>query len=249
MASFQDKKYPLIGVVPGFAGPCETREFCKTTSVYYIDRNYMRRIEAAGGVPVLLSHAENDAIRDYYVRSLDGLLLTGGEDVDPVRYGQELVSPDFGVALERDAFEFDLFSAFFLTGKPIMAICRGFQMVNVALGGTLIQDIPSTTGATHHAQTLPTSMVSHRVQLDEQSVVARVLGSSEVGVNSHHHQAIDIVADGLRITGRAEDGIPEAFEHVDHPYLMGVQWHPERLESQQELHQQLFYDFVQACQK
>jgi putative glutamine amidotransferase len=238
---------PVIGILPGFAHPSEQREFCKTTSVLYCDLNYAKRIEAAGGIPLLLTHVASDDAIQQYNDLFDGLLFTGGEDVDPTLYGQDWIATETKVAAERDEFEFKVFSTFFATLKPIMAICRGFQVVNVALGGTLIQDIPTQQGFTHHVQSLPTDFTTHSVTLEEQSLAARALGCTELAVNSHHHQALDRIADNLRITGRSEEGIPEAFEHKQYPYLLGVQWHPERLSSQQELQQRLFDHFVNAC--
>jgi putative glutamine amidotransferase len=242
-------KLPVIGVVSGHAGPQLTREFCKTGTVLYSDLNYLRRIEQAGGLPLLLPHLEGEEMLEQLVTMLDGLLLTGGEDVDPRRYGQDWISPETKLTAERDNFEFRLLDAFFKTEKPILAICRGFQLVNVSLGGTLIQDMPTQNGLAHHSQTLPTALPTHKVLLDEVSKVARAIGMPAIiDVNSHHHQALDVVASDLRVTGRSEEGVPESFEHKQHPYLVGVQWHPERLDSQLAIHQRLFDDFVRNCE-
>ena len=112
-----------------------------------------------------------------------------------------------------------------------------------------MQDIPSTLGSIHHAQSVPTGIPTHMVVLEADSHVARAAGETVIGVNSHHHQSLDVVAPGLRVTGRSEEGIPEAVEHEHHPFAVGVQWHPERLGGHIEMHQRLFNDFVDASRR
>lgn len=239
-------KRPLIGVSPGYAGPSPLRNFCRTADILYCDHDYLRRVEEAGGLPVLLSHTDDPSAMRELASQLAGLLLTGGEDVDPAHYGQDLQSGT-QVNGARDKFEIHLIQVFLETRKPILAICRGFQVVNVALGGTLIQDIPAQTGVMHHAQRAPTGVPTHDVRLDEKSRLARVFGETVLEVNSHHHQGIDQSALSLRVVGWSEEGIAEAVEHRDHPYLIAVQWHPERLSGRYEMQEKLFVDFVEAC--
>jgi putative glutamine amidotransferase len=236
----------MIGVSPGYAGPSDLRPFCRTAEILYIDQNYPRRVEEAGGIPVLLSHTDDPEAMRQLAQRLDGLLFTGGEDVNPSLYGQD-VHDATEVAEARDKFEFHLFRLFVETGKPILAICRGFQVINVALGGTLIQDIPTQAGVAHHAQRVPSSNPTHEVRLEESCRLSRVFGETLLRVNSHHHQGVDKPAPPLRVVGRSEEGVAEAMEHRGHPYLVAVQWHPERLASCYALQQKLFVDFVAAC--
>lgn len=246
--SIHRENRPLIGITPGFAGPSQTREFARLSNVLYCDTNYVNSVAEAGALPLVLTHSGDPAVVRRMVESIDGLLLTGGEDVNPLHYSEAVAFPEFSVADERDKFEFALLNAIFLTGKPIFAICRGHQVVNVALGGTLIQDIPAAIGSTHHFQTqLPPATV-HEVRIDERSRTARSLNAGVVRVNSYHHQAIDRLAPSLRAVGWSEEGIVEAVEHSAHPYLVGVQWHPERLCVDGLPHKNLFRDFVSACQ-
>jgi putative glutamine amidotransferase len=239
---------PLIGVTPGWAGPNPNRDFGKTADILYSDINYLRRIEEAGGLPLLLPHCDEPGALDQLADSMDGLLFTGGEDVDPAHYSQD-VHPQTVVAEARDNFEIRLFRAFFETGKPILAICRGIQLINVALGGSLLQDLPSQTGSSHHSQKVPTGTPTHEVQLLESSRLARTFGLSVIEVNSHHHQAVDTLGDGLQAVGWSEDGIVEAVEHTHHAYLTAVQWHPERLLSRMEIQRKLFDSFITACRE
>ena len=238
---------PLIGVTPGIAGPSETREFSKSSNVLYCGVDYVNRIAEAGGVPVLLTITDDVESIERIAEAIDGLLLTGGEDVSPEYYGQEAVMPEMVAMKQRDHFELELIKVYLATQKPLLAICRGHQVVNVALGGTLIQDLPSLVGSSHHFQTALPPAATHHVKLDSGCVVARALGSQKLNVNSYHHQAIDRVAPSLRAVGYSEEGFVEAVEHCDHPYLVGVQWHPERLTADGNEHHLLFEHFVEAC--
>jgi putative glutamine amidotransferase len=239
------RAHPLIGVTPGHAGPSTGREFCRSADILYCDVNYLRRIEEAGGIPVLLPHLDHDKIPEI-LQDLDGLMLTGGEDVHPERYGQEFLTDNCSISEARDHAEFALFHAYFSYGRPILAICRGVQLVNVALGGTLIQDIPSQCGVMHHSQKEPTELPTHEVQLAEKSRLIQIFGESYLPVNSHHHQAVDQPGRDLEPSAWTDEGIIEGIEHQTHPYLMGVQWHPERLLSCLPVQRKLFHDFIRA---
>ncbi len=240
-------KKPLIGVTPGLAGPSERREFSRTSNVLYCGADYVNRIHEAGGVPVLLTITDDSDSVAAMVAMMDGLLLTGGEDVHPAYYGQAPLMPEMVAMAERDRFELELLKQFVATEKPILAICRGHQVLNVALGGSLIQDIPSLNGITHHSQSAAPPATTHHVELHEQSIAAEALGATSVHVNSYHHQAIDAVAPSLRVVGRSEEGFVEAVEHCHLPYVVGVQWHPERLCVDENGQHRLFESFVSAC--
>jgi putative glutamine amidotransferase len=241
------KRMSVIGVTPGFAEPSVERNFCRTADIVYLDTNYLKRIEEAGGLPILLSHTAHDNALEQLGQWLDGLLLSGGSDVHPERYGQDLEFEDCSLPGPRDEYELRLVASFIQTRKPILAICRGIQVLNVALGGTLVQDIPRQFGSGHHVQIQPSVSATHAVRLDDSSRLAGILGDTVVGVNSHHHQAIDSVGAGLRVVGRSEEGVIEAVEHTSHPYMIGVQWHPERLAMGVPSQQNIFSDFVSAC--
>lgn len=175
---------------------------------------------------------------DSLVASVAGLVFTGGEDVGPAQYGA-LPHPRLGrVSDERDSWELALIKSAARARKPVLAICRGIQVLNVALGGTLIQDLPSERpGPINHDPDRPRTLRSHDVEVREHSRTAGALGAARLSVNSVHHQAIDRIADGLMMVGTAPDGTIEAVEAVSDSdwWCVGVQWHPEDLADSPEL--------------
>jgi putative glutamine amidotransferase len=210
---------------------------------------YVRALEAAGLVPLVLPPL-NAAHAERALDAASGLVLTGGEDVAPWRYG-ELPHRAIGTINEaRDAWELALIAAAHRRGLPTLAICRGIQVLNVALGGTLVQDIPSQCPtALPHAPGEGRSTRVHEIAVDAGSRLAEVLEAERVTVNSAHHQSIARVADGLRITARAPDGIIEGVEWgADGWWALGVQWHPEELiETPEHWDRGLFAAFSNAA--
>ena len=197
---------------------------------------YVTALENAGLVPLVVPPLVNDAAARTIVSRVDGLVLTGGEDVDPAFYGQPRAEKS-GVPNEyRDRTEIALIKAARELGKPVLAICRGPQILNVALGGTLIQDIPSEVpGALEHNTHDERASRVHDVTIDAGSRIATAIGETSITVNSLHHQSIKDVAPGLRVTARAPDGIIEAVESdSDEWWVMAVQWHPEEMNDSPE---------------
>lgn len=209
-----------------------------------VGERYARRIQEAGAVPTVLLPPESpedaEALAASAVERMDGLLLAGGYDVDPAYYG-ESPAPGLGtVEPLRDAFEIALVRAFRRAGRPILGICRGAQVLNVALGGTLYQDIPG------HNQSEPRPQATHPVFLAAESRLFRILGGvRELAVNSFHHQAVRTLAPGLVAVAHAPDGTIEAVEAREGAFLLGVQWHPEWLED--EASRAIFRAFVSAA--
>ena len=187
--------------------------------LYFCD--YARGVIAAGGLPVFLPSSADPAD---YANRLDGLLLSGGADIDPARYGHEPCAELFTPEPARDAFEMALLDGAARAAMPVLGICRGIQVLNVHGGGTLHQHV-----APHACFHQPPNSVAHRVDLIEGSLAASLYGPS-VQVNSLHHQTINEIADGYEVTGRSEDGAIEVIEARRQPWL-GVQWHPEMLDS------------------
>lgn len=211
---------------------------------------YVRALEAAGVVPLVLpplhaSHAE---------RALDavsGLVLTGGEDVAPWRYGESPHRALGTVNESRDAWELALIATARTRGLPTLAICRGIQVLNVALGGTLVQDIPAECpNALPHAPGDGRAMRVHEIGIDPGSRLAHALAAERLTVNSAHHQSIARVGDGLRVTARSSDGIIEGAEWASHDWwALGVQWHPEELiETPEPWDRSLFSAFAAQLQ-
>ena len=199
--------------------------------IYGLMPSYTEAISAAGGIPLLipLGLAEDDL--SVILDSVDGLLLPGGGDVKPDRYGGRYHEQMWGINPERDRTELYLAREAVNQGKPLFAICRGIQVLNVALGGTLWEDIASMAPETikHRYNKQPRDYLAHTVTLAHGSLVEQCLGSTEVWVNSLHHQAIRELAPWLAVTGSAPDGLIEAVEVPGHPFALGVQWHPENL--------------------
>jgi putative glutamine amidotransferase len=193
--------------------------------------NYVRSLEGAGLVPVIVPPLASPEAARSIVESCSGLLLTGGEDVDPARYS-EAPHPTTGAPHPmRDLTEIALFEAARARRMPVLAICRGIQLANVALGGSLVQDIPSQRPTpVAHDQPQDAGVRTHAVAVAAGSRLAEALGATELEVNSYHHQSVNRLASGLRVTATAPDGIIEGVESEDPTWWMvAVQWHPEDL--------------------
>jgi putative glutamine amidotransferase len=196
-----------------------------------LNSTYVTALESAGLIPMVIPPLTSEDSARTILSRVDGLLLTGGEDVEPSLYGQPR-SAKCGIAnLARDHTEIALIRAAHEMRKPILAICRGPQVLNAALGGTLIQDIrDEVPGALDHNVRGNRSLRVHDVNIDEGSVIARAIGTTSISVNSLHHQSVLDVAPGLQVTARAPDGVVEGVESaVDDWWVIGVQWHPEEM--------------------
>jgi putative glutamine amidotransferase len=217
------------------------------------DLDYVDGVAGAGGVPVVLPPTGDETAAETVIRSLDGLLLSGGSDLDPGYYGEEPV-PELGVTLpERDAFEMTLVELALRRGMPVFGICRGMQVLNVALGGTLYQDLPSQweRDVLKHRQDTPKWQPTHEVRVEDGSYVAGVMDRGVVKVNSYHHQGVKDLARGLLATGRSSDGVVEAVESVDvsERWLLGVQWHAEAMRGAGPQQESLFEAHVLAAKR
>ncbi|MEO8193920.1 MAG: gamma-glutamyl-gamma-aminobutyrate hydrolase family protein [Gemmatimonadales bacterium] len=197
---------------------------------------YVAALESAGLVPVVVPPLANTDSARAILERVDGLVLTGGEDVEPSLYGQPRSSMCGTSNPARDRMEIALIRAAREMRKPVLAICRGPQVLNVALGGTLVQDIPSAvSGALEHNPKDDRSSRVHDVAIDAGSLIAGAIGSTNISVNSFHHQSVADVAPGLRVTARAPDGIIEGLESESGDWwVMAVQWHPEEMNDSPE---------------
>ncbi|MGH3086976.1 MAG: gamma-glutamyl-gamma-aminobutyrate hydrolase family protein [Rubrobacteraceae bacterium] len=217
------------------------------------DLDYVEGVALAGGVPLVLPPVAGARHVESLVASLDGLLLTGGSDIDPGYYGEEPQPEMIGVTIpERDEFEMALAEAALRRGLPIFGICRGMQLLNVVLGGTLYQDIPAQLGgnALGHRQKTIKRQPSHEIELSEGSWLSEVVGRDLIEVNSYHHQAIKNLADGLFVSARSADGVIEAVESMDFSegWFFGVQWHAEAMRAVGREHRSLFEAHVFAAE-
>ena len=176
----------------------------------------------------------------------DGLLLPGGADIEPLLYGRVREAQCGKPNLLRDAAETEIFKAFLKTGKPILGICRGMQMINVCMGGTLQQDIVSKQQV-KHSDFSSSSTGIHHCRIEGKSKLAAILGEEDVFVNSLHHQAIGKLGAELKVSAMSSDGFIEGIELENHAFCIGVQWHPEHMYAKNPLQRKIFRTFINAC--
>ena len=236
--------YPLIGI---------SGSVSKSEKEMSIQTCYTNALMKAGALPVLLCPNMDDDMMRECMKGLDGLLLAGGNDVDPNRYGHDPIDALGEVNPLRDEFEGRLLRMAVEMKMPVLGICRGIQSINVAMGGTLWQDLPSQyrtaegKAGVAHSQTRADYYTSHRVLIEENSMLMKLIGQREIRVNSFHHQAVMQAAPCMNVVAHASDGVIEAIEHPDLPFFMGVQWHPERYFDRDETAMVLFSALSQAA--
>lgn len=204
---------------------------------------YIRAVRDSGGIPVILPNTDGKVEDiDEYLQRLDGLLLPGGADIPPSEYGEETHETVVLLDDNRFRFEKELCRAWIdETDKPLLGICLGSQWINVSSGGSLVQDIPSEFGVNHRDTT-------HPISIEPDSRLSRIFGKTELEVNSLHHQAVRRLGNNLRVVAKSPDGIVEATETTDPDrFLIGVQWHPEKLMPDDELQAKLLKAFVEAA--
>jgi putative glutamine amidotransferase len=231
---------PLIGIASDvLTEPGERdRAFVYTT--------YVEAVRRAGAVPVLVPPQPENA--STIVEELDGIILAGGEDCDPSVYGQEKHPTTEMMDPRRQSNDLTLARAARERGIPTLGICLGVQVMNVAAGGTLIQDIDSAMQTEIEHVSKPSDRARHDILIEQGTKLAQILGDRELNVNSSHHQAIRDLGQGLRVTAHAPDGVIEGLEDPQHPFYVGVQWHPEDMPGEQSA-EVLFGAFVEAARK
>jgi putative glutamine amidotransferase len=215
---------------------------------FAVNEPYVRAVSAAGGLPVLIPLTLSDDDLVGLLPRLDGILFTGGYDVDPRRYGSQPHPKVEKIDADRDRVELRLAQGVVEGGKPFLGICRGFQVLNVALGGSLYEHIlDQLPGAIQHDRHGdPRDFLSHSVSVEADSRLADILSGSQVQVNSLHHQGVRKLAPTLSPTAYATDGLIEAFELPGHPFGLAVQWHPEELQAHASM-RSLFQAFVRSA--
>ncbi|MFE1627599.1 gamma-glutamyl-gamma-aminobutyrate hydrolase family protein [Brevibacillus reuszeri] len=230
---------PIIGVTT----------FLSEQSKYStVSRNYIDSIYAAGGLPVNIPIISNESNYEDYIDMLDGLLFTGGNDIAPYYFGENPVRELNSMSSIRDEYEFSLFKAAYEKNMPIFGICRGIQLINVAMDGSLYQDIysqcPGTLG--HSPEHTASDEFYHAVQIKVDTQLYEIFGEERIFTNSFHHQSVKQLGNNLIATAYSEDGIVEAIESTEDRFLLGVQWHPECMTKRHPMFLKLFRAFVEA---
>lgn len=230
---------PLIAVVPLVDSGRES---------YWMLPGYLEGVEAAGGAPVVLPLTGDVQVLEPILARCAGVLLTGGQDVDPALYGREKLPQCGELCPERDAMEGWLLDRALERDLPVLGICRGCQFMNVHLGGTLYQDLPTQRfSPICHVQKLPYSQPSHSVTVSGGSFLAGIVGAGQLRVNSCHHQGVENLAPGLEADAVSEDGLVEAVHLQGKAFVLGVQWHPEFSFREEPRAMAVFQAFVKAC--
>jgi putative glutamine amidotransferase len=237
-------KKPIIGITSAYVKHNENMEGV------YVHHDYHKTVAANGGTPIILPFINSEAALEM-LTLCDGIILSGGEDVDPKFFNQDPHMNLGPTKPERDLAEMTIVKYALENNIPLLAICRGVQILNVALGGTLIQDIPTqVSNAMQHSQNIERSRDSHWVNISKDSNLFDILGSDRVRVNSLHHQSLGVIAEDLRVVAESSDGIIEAVEYA-HPstFTIGVQWHPESMASTNKNMNDLFVELIKSCSK
>lgn len=234
-------KRPVIGLIPLYD---------EKKASYWMLPEYMTGLEAAGAIPVMLPLTAEQELIDQLVGQLDGVLLTGGHDVDPTLYGEERITECGDPCPQRDRMETMVVEACLKADLPMFGICRGLQLLNAVSGGTLYQDLPTQRpDASGHQMTPPYDRAVHEVMVKKESPLYRILQKERLAVNSYHHQAIKILAPVLEEMAVSDDGLIEAVYHPGQTFAVAVQWHPEFFYQADEDCRKLFEAFVAACRK
>jgi putative glutamine amidotransferase len=240
---------PVLGMTMDYSPETDKRPFSKGDDLYYENTAYVRYLEKVECVPILLPTLHDLNRVAGMVAAVDGILLTGGDDVSPEFYGEKTINSNWRIDVARTYFESRLIKEALAQQKPIYGICRGCQMLNVALGGNMYQDITTQVkNAIEHTSPNKPNWRTHVVLISSDSLLHSILNKRKITVTSSHHQAIkDLVAD-LRIGATAEDNIIEAVDKPDEKFVLGVQWHPEVM-ANDPVQLQILQAFINACRR
>lgn len=230
-------KKPIIGIVPLFD---------EYKDSYWMLPGYMLSIEKCGGIPIMLPLTTNKENIKELTKYCDGFLFSGGHDVNPNMYKEEKSEKCHNICYERDEMETILFEEIINEDKPLLAICRGIQLINVLLGGTLYQDLQTQKGI-NHVQKPPYDINLHKVDIIKNTPLYNLLKTDEIGVNSYHHQAIKDLAKELKPMAVSKDGLIEAVYLEDKKFIWGIQWHPEFNYLKEETSIKIIKEFINKC--
>ena len=233
-------KKPMIGITPLYDDRLMS---------YWMIPGYMKGVQACGGIPVILPLTNKEEDMEEIMSRLDGFLITGGPDIDPRLYGEEVVIESGILTPNRDHTEMSVLKKAIALNKPVLGICRGMQIMNVAMGGTLYQDLASQHPEDcDHTMPKPAIKPYHEVDIMKDTPLYQWIGQAVLGVNTLHHQAVKDLAEGLKVQAISKGGdLVESFWAPDKKFYCGVQWHPEFLFQKYPEHKTIFQAFVDAC--
>jgi putative glutamine amidotransferase len=232
------KKWPIIGITSGY-------DYDK--NMLYVNNGYYEGIIKAGGMPIALPFSENEELLLHMISTCDGFLISGGPDIDAGYYGENNQVFNGEISPCRDLLEVYVINKAMETNKPLLGICRGIQVMNVARGGTIYQDIYAqikVRDLIKHSQSAPKWYPTHSVLIEDNSKLKGILRNEIIEVNSFHHQAVKDLAPGFIATASSPDGVIEGIEHTGHRFAVGVQWHPELMWKRSNEALRLFEEFV-----
>ena len=232
---------PIIGLTSTFDSTVRR-------GIFMINREYINAIVESGGIPIVIPNLENTEDIDEYIDMLDGIIFTGGEDIAPQYFNEEPVREVTEISTNRDLTELALFKGAYDKGIPIFGVCRGLQLINVALGGSLYQDIYSQVAGVHgHTCQINLKEGYHLINISEGTVIYDIFDTEKLLVNSLHHQAIRDLGHNLKVTATASDGIIEAIETTNNNFVLGLQFHPETMAMKYKEFLRPFKYFIEQC--
>src|SRR5690625_3935173 len=243
IATLEGTKFmkPIIGIT-------SRDDYTGRIKINLVNHTYIDAVIEAGGIPLVLANLQDLDDIDGYIKTLDGIIFSGGEDISPLVYGENPIKEVKNISYRRDKFELELFNRSYEKGLPILGICRGIQLVNVALGGSLYQDIhqqiPQALG---HVSTYRIEGGYHTIDIERDSILFDIFKEKKIQVNSQHHQRVKDVGDKLRVCARAHDGVIEAIESSNDNFVLGVQFHPAAMVSEHEEFVSIFEYFINRC--
>lgn len=230
---------PIIGI---------TSYDIESENVHRVSKNFIDAIIKSGGVPVIIPSIKKEEDYDIYLDTVDGLVFTGGEDVFPGHYGEDPLDETKFISIDRDESEINLFKRAYKRKMSILGICRGLQIMNVALGGNLYQDIPTQieNANGHRSDIEALNDIYHSINIVEDTMMKEIFKEQEVFVNSYHHQSIKDLGKQLKVSSYSKDGVIESVENMEDRFLLGVQFHPERLYTKYPEHLNMFERFIDS---
>ncbi|MBI2538582.1 MAG: gamma-glutamyl-gamma-aminobutyrate hydrolase family protein [Deltaproteobacteria bacterium] len=242
---------PLIGITPDTAASRPGVSGNRAEPLLVLQERYTRAVQEAGGVPLILPIGASGAALRRIADSVDGILVSGGNfDIHPRLYGEEPTGALGQVKEERTRFELELISLALERDLPLLGVCGGAQAINVVLGGSLYQDIArQIAAAAEHQQGALKDTGGHKITIHAGTKLKRIVGREELEVNTTHHQAVKRLGRGLIVNATAGDGVIEGIESKEHPFVLGVQWHPEFLTGRDARQRNIFTSFVRACRE